>query len=320
MPLITEISNIIEYKASPFNLDDQQEYLAWRDQKLENYPEDSSKLVVEISDFENLSAQEFEAMCSILTKSNMVIYSCDAILTDSSAIKKALKVLSSRFGLDADEAHRSAGEESIVALEVTNQGGKRGYIPYSDKRLNWHTDGYYNATGKKIGAFLLHCARDALTGGQNQLLDPEIAYIRLRDENPAYIIALSHQEAMTIPFNTEQDGSTRPDSVGPVFMVSDDGTALSMRYTARTRSILWRDDPVTTQAVAFLKHLLDGNEPLVQTVKLRPGEGIINNNVLHNRAGFENNGKENPGRLLYRIRFHQRIKLLRQIPTDPEKS
>ncbi len=306
MPVTTEKPNIITYVASPFNLKDKDAYLAWRRQKIENYPEDSSKIVVEIADIENLSDQEFDSMCSILAKTNMVVYSCDTISTDSSATKNALRMLSSRFGLNADEAHRSAGEESIVALEVANQGGKRGYIPYSDKPLNWHTDGYYNAKGREIGAFLLHCARDAMAGGQNQLLDPEIAYIRLRDENPAYIEALSHPEAMTIPFNTEQDGSIRPDSVGPVFMVSDNGTALSMRYTARTRSISWRADPVTKEAVAFLQNVLDGNEPLVQTIKLRPGQGLINNNVLHNRTGFEN-GEENLGRLLYRIRFHQRI-------------
>ena len=306
MPLITENSNVIECTAPPFNLDDQQEYLVWRRQKLENYPEDSSKLVVEITDLENISDQEFESMLSILTKTNMVIYSCKAVSTGSVVTKKALRALSSRFGLNADEVHRSAGEESIVALEVTKKGGKRGYIPYSDKPLNWHTDGYYNSKGEEIGAFLLHCARDAMAGGQNQLLDPEIAYIRLRDENPAYIEALSHPEAMTIPFNTEQDGSIRPDSVGPVFMVSNDGAILSMRYTARTRSISWRDDPVTKEAVAFLRNLLDGNEPLVQTIKMRPGQGMINNNVLHNRTGFENNSDENLGRLLYRIRFHER--------------
>ncbi len=307
MPLITEKSNIIECTASPFNLDDQQGYLAWRQQKLENYPVDSSKLVVEIADLENLSDQEFDSMRSNLAKTNMVIYSSNAVSTDSITTKKALKALSSRFGLNADEAHRSAGEESIVALEVTNQGGKRGYIPYSDKPLNWHTDGYYNAKGDEIGAFLLHCARDAMAGGQNQLLDPEIVYIRMRDENPAYIEALSHPGAMTIPFNTEQDGSIRPDSVGPVFKVSNDGNTLSMRYTARTRSISWRDDPLTIEAVEFLRNLLNGNEPLVQTIKMRPGQGMINNNVLHNRTGFENSNTENDGRLLYRIRFHERV-------------
>lgn len=313
MPSTTKTANTIKSAASPFNLDNQQEYLIWRRQKLDNYPEGSSKLVVEVANLENLSEQEFESMRSILAKTNIVIYSCNAAPTDSNETKKALKALSSRFGLNTGEAHRSAGEESIVALEVTDQGGKRGYIPYSDKPLNWHTDGYYNAKGSEIGAFLLHCARDAMTGGQNQLLDPEIAYIRLRDENPAYIAALSHPEAMTIPFNKEQDGSIRPDSVGPIFLVSDDGNALSMRYTARTKSILWRDDPMTKEAVAFLKHLLNDNESLIQSIKLRSGQGMINNNVLHNRTGFKNSDAENHGRLLYRIRFHERAKVAIEI-------
>ncbi len=309
MPLITEKSNVIESPKSPFDLTADEAYQVWRKKKLENYPEDSAKLVVEISDLENISEPEFDSMCSILAKTNMVIYACRNVSDDPASIRKGLTALTSRFGLNANEAHRSAGEENIVALEVTNQGGKRGYIPYTNKPLNWHTDGYYNASGQEIGAFLLHCARNALAGGQNQLLDPEIAYIRLRDENPAYIEALSHPETMTIPFNKEADGSIRPDSIGPVFKISDDGMNLSMRFTARTRSISWRDTPKTNEAVAFIKHLLDGNEPLVQTITMRPGQGMINNNVLHNRTGFENSATDNNGRLLYRIRFHQRVNI-----------
>lgn len=304
MPLITENSNIIESKASPFSLKNTDAYLTWRAEKLANYPTDSAKLVVGIGNLGNISDTEFGTMQKILQKTNMVIYDSKDDSADPEATRKGLRALALRFGLDTSEAHRSAGEQRIVALEVSDKGSKRGYIPYSNRPLNWHTDGYYNASGEEIGTFLLHCARDASKGGRNQLLDPEIAYIRLRDENPAYIEALSHMEAMTIPFNTEADGSVRPDSIGPVFSVRNDGN-LAMRYTARTRSISWRDDVTTTQAVEFLNHLLADNEPLIQTIKMRPGQGVINNNVLHNRTGFENGGTTD-GRLLYRIRFHQR--------------
>jgi len=45
---------------------------------------------------------------------------------------------------------------------------------------------------------LLYCAQDATEGGENQLLDHEIAYILLRDADPRFIEALMHPAAMTI--------------------------------------------------------------------------------------------------------------------------
>jgi alpha-ketoglutarate-dependent taurine dioxygenase len=301
---ITDIDNT----TSPFALDNHQVYYDWRQRKLDNYPDESSKLIVEISDMANPTPVEQEKMSGILAKTNMVIYASRKIPQDNKAPRLAIAKLASHFGLNCAEAHRSAGEERMVALEVSNQGTKRGYIPYSTKPLNWHTDGYYNGQDEEIGTFILHCAQNALAGGQNQLLDPEIAYIRLRDKNPAYIEALSHPEAMTIPFNTEPDGTIRPDSVGPVFKALADNSAMTMRYTARTRSISWRDDAMTREAVAFLVHLMDNNEKHIHTLTMQPGQGLINNNVLHNRTGFENGGENGKSRLLYRIRFLQRIK------------
>ncbi len=44
---------------------------------------------------------------------------------------------------------------------------------------------------------------------------------------------------------------------------------------------------------------------LAAAYKMRPGEGLVCNNVLHTRTGFENgNGA---GRLLYRVRYHGRV-------------
>jgi hypothetical protein len=51
-------------------------------------------------------------------------------------------------------------------------------------------------------------------------------------------------DAMTIPARTDEDGVARPAQSGPVFSVDVQG-ALHMRYTARTRSIAWKDDDAT---------------------------------------------------------------------------
>ena len=167
-------------------------------------------------------------------------------------------------------------------------------------------DGYYNAPDQRIGAFILHCVRPAQSGGHNEILDPEIAYIRLRDENPDFVRALMHPQAMTIP-ESKSDGNVRLVSVGPVFFADAATGRLHMRYTARTRSITWRDDPTTLEAVGFLRQCLAGGEPLVQQISLGPGQGILNNNVLHNRSGFADGMSADTGRLVYRIRFHNRV-------------
>jgi hypothetical protein len=47
-------------------------------------------------------------------------------------------------------------------------------------------------------------------------MDHEMAYILLRDENPALIEAFMRDDAMTIPENRTDDKVNRPDRVGPV--------------------------------------------------------------------------------------------------------
>jgi alpha-ketoglutarate-dependent taurine dioxygenase len=97
----------------------------------------------------------------------------------------------------------------------------------------------------------------------------------------------------------------RPARGGPVFSVDPATGALHMRFSARTRNIHWRDDPATRAAVGFLNELLaDPNGPAVRC-RLSPGQGIIANNVLHDRAAF----RDGPARrrLVYRMRFLDRI-------------
>ena len=93
---------------------------------------------------------------------------------------------------------------------------------------------------------------------------------------------------------------------GPVFFIEPEHGALVMRYTARKRFVFWRDDPVTHQAKTALEEILT-NDPLIIKAKLRPGEGLICNNVLHSRTEFADVVPEGEGRLLYRVRYHDRL-------------
>jgi alpha-ketoglutarate-dependent taurine dioxygenase len=286
----------------PYALDQPQAYLRWREQKLARYPRRAEDLIVQVRDPRQLSdgeAAELRRVCSI---ANMAVYSSPLA---GVADKDIARRLGSRLGLARLHANPLADEDGISSLEVTPEKSGRGYIPYSNRRLLWHTDGYYNPPQQCIGAFILHCVRPAAAGGENRLLDPEIAYILLRDADPEYVKALSATDAMTIPANEEDPAAQRSAQTGPVF--SDEGGALHMRYTARTRSIEWRADEATRAAVQFLKELLDSESRYVFTLRLAGGQGVVCNNVLHYRSAFTDDPAPGLNRLVYRARYTDRV-------------
>ncbi len=286
----------------PFALDQPQAYLRWRERKLARYPRRAEDLIVEVRDPCDLCESEVEEIQRVCVATNMVVYASPLA---GVAEKDIPRRLGERLGLSRLRANLLADEDGISALEVTPEKSALGYIPYSNRRLLWHTDGYYNAPERRIGAFILHCVRPAATGGESRLLDHEIAYILLRDADPEYVKALSAVDAMTIPANATEGGEFRPAQTGPVFS-SDDG-ALHMRYTARTRSIEWRPDATTRAAVQFLNRILDADSPYVFALRLAGGQGLICNNVLHNRSAFTDAAAPGLGRLVYRARYSDRI-------------
>ncbi|OUS05815.1 hypothetical protein A9Q96_10700 [Rhodobacterales bacterium 52_120_T64] len=290
---------------SHFVLGNDEEYAKWREEKLLAGKRGLTSGFVQISDPMNMRESEVEEILSRCRNTNIALYSTPPE-SDDSILRENLRAMAERLGMGDPEGHRSKGEAAIVALTVSNRPSQRGFIPYSRKALNWHTDGYYNAPNNTIRGFVLHCVQDAMTGGVNQLLDNDIAYIRLRDKSPDYIAALMHPQAMTIPETHEEDGTLRPASIGPVFHV--EGDDLIMRYTARTRSIEWRDDPTAREAVAFMQNLLTAGDPLMLEAKLKPGQGVFNNNALHNRTAFDPSEIGNHSRrIMYRVRFNKRI-------------
>lgn len=293
---------------NPWNLKDNAAYSAWRSEKLSDKSALSGALnPVEISDISAPSTAEKNEIVRRCAATNGAVYATQSNPNDSNIIREQLSGFSKCMGLDIAERHRSAGQAGIVALQLDNAKIKRGYIPYSKRPMNWHTDGYYNAPQEKIRAMILHCVHPADDGGENQLMDPEIVFIRLRDENPDYISALMHPAAMTIPENRQENGEVRPASVGPVFEINETSGNLEMRYTARTRSIQWRQDVNTQQATKYLTELLQSGDPFMQNFKMEAGQGILCNNSLHNRTGFDSQPTVESKRLLFRIRFHNRV-------------
>ena len=286
---------------NPFALDDNAAYARWRDRKLAEAPSSAGDLIVEVGDPRALSTAEHGALMERVRRCNMAIYA-GAMLDEDTDIPRRL---GEQFGLRRLDANWLAGEDGISEIRVFDDGTQKHYIPYTDRPIKWHTDGYYNSPEWQIRGMVLHCVRRAASGGENRLMDHEMAYLLLRDESPEYIHALMQPDAMVIPERVDEKDGVRPAQGGPVFSLDGNGN-LHMRYTARTRSIAWKQDAATQAAVAALERLLnqDGTPHIFQA-QLEPGMGLLCNNVLHDRAAFSDDPAR--PRLLYRARYLDRI-------------
>lgn len=286
---------------SPFRLDDERAWRDWRARKLERYPASLADLVVEVADPRALAPAEQAAIAERCRCANMAIYASP----HQGADKDIPRALAAQFGLARLDRNWLADDDGISRVTVSGDAGRGDFIPYTNRPIRWHTDGYYNPPERTIRAMVLHCVAKAAEGGENALMDPEIAYLRLRDEDPALVRALMRPDAMTIPERTDDDGVARPAQAGPVFSVDPATGHLHMRYTARTRSIEWHADPEVRAAVAALERLLATPSHWIHRLTLEPGMGILCNNVLHDRSAFTDDA-DRP-RLIFRARYHDRI-------------
>lgn len=286
---------------NPFDLDDAAAYRRWREWKLDTAPRRVDELVVPVGDPLALTPAETAAIVTRCRRWNMALYASADAAEDSTIPRE----LGRQLGLTRLDANWLADEDGVSRVEVSEDGARPGYIPYTNRPINWHTDGYYNGPGERVRGMVLHCVRPAAGGGVNALMDHERLYILLRDRDPEFVRALSQQTAMTIPPRVDELGEARAAQPGPVFSV-DAGGDLHMRYTARTRSIVWADQPVVRSAVATLGEILASAEAPIFRLRLVAGMGLVCNNVLHDRSGFE----EDPDapRLLYRARYFDRVR------------
>ena len=287
--------------ASPFALGDETAYRQWREAKLAGYPDSAAALVVDIADHAAISQAEHDVVAHLLKKCNMAIYRTRCGADPDKAIPRHI---AEHFGLHRLDSNLLADDDGLSSITVSEEGDRPAYIPYTNRPINWHCDGYYNTGAEQIRGMVLHCVQDAASGGDNQLLDHEIIYLQLRDANSEYIRALMANDVMTIPPGKDGEGNQRGPSVGPVFSIHSDGS-LHMRYTARKRNIEWKDDAETRAALSALEALLTGPNPYLFDAHLGPGMGLICNNVLHTRDGFSDD-PNGPRRLLYRARYFDR--------------
>ncbi|QKQ24925.1 TauD/TfdA family dioxygenase [Candidatus Reidiella endopervernicosa] len=287
---------------SPISLDNDDLYQRWRDQKLEGYPKGLGDLLVEINDPRKLTESEHAALLSRCQKANMALYVSN---TGTDTDPEIPLTMARRFGLQYLNKNWLADESGLTSLTVRGDGVRQDYIPFSNRAINWHTDGYYNQASKQIHALNLHVTQQAASGGENALMDHEIAYILLREKNPEYIRALMGANAMTIPARIDEGGTVaRQEEPGPVFSIMPSGD-LHMRYTIRVNNVMWADDEVSREALAFLEELLNSDSPYIYRGRLESGMGLVSNNVLHDRAAFSDDADHK--RHYYRARYFDRL-------------
>ena len=300
----------------PFDLSREAAYLAWRARKLRAYPAEIADLRVSIGRLDRPTQAECSALKTRLDSFNVALVQVDPGEINAEALLSFTRAL----GLRRTDANLFADASAISSIcatarppaETGRGGGDTGetatpgdFIPYTNKALSWHTDGYYNAPDAQVGAWCLFCVRAARDGGENSLIDHEMAYLRLRDASPQHIVALSDPRALGIPAHVRDGRTLRPESIGPVFSVR--GGCLHMRYSARGRHVIWRDTAGTHAARDALHRLFSRPDVFTFRCTLKPGEGLVSNNVLHCRSGFEDEDDPAKARLLYRLRFLDRI-------------
>ena len=288
---------------NPFDLEDNDTYLRWRDSKLEDYPTKFEDLLVEINDPRHLKQREFEALQMRCRKTNMAIYAGN---TGDDPDPKIPFTIAQQFGVSRINKNWLGDENALTSLSASKTGIRQRYIPYTNQAINWHTDGYYNSQEEQIHSMMLHTVQKAGSGGENSLLDHEITYILLRDANPEYIRALMLPDALSIPPRLSESGEVARKTVtGPVFSITATGN-LHMRYTIREKNVVWADSSGTKTAVKFLNQILDGDSDYVFSNLLEPGMGLISNNVLHSRNAFVDD--EISTRHFFRSRYFERLR------------
>ena len=136
---------------------------------------------MEIQEPAHLSQAELSALHERVEAMNFALYRTAG---EAALSHGALKHLCRQAGLGRLVANLFSESSGVSEIRVATHGARRGeYIPYGNRALNWHTDGYYQPPAQPIDGFAMHTVRAAAAGGQNCFLDPEILYLLLRERD-----------------------------------------------------------------------------------------------------------------------------------------
>ena len=267
------------------------EFLTWAEEKERNIPHNIDGIIVNIHDINNVKISEIAKIKETINKCNSCIYSSKTALKSNTNLLKFVESVGMRT------YDRNNIESNEISTITPLENNKINYIPYTDKSLNWHTDGYYDK--KSIFSWLLHCVHPATHGGENYLLDHELAlreYVLRHDD----INNLMSEDALTIP---ESKDTSRSEISTYIFSIKNQYKKLHMRFSMRKDNI--STSPKAGDAVTKLKAIIENDcAKYSLTYKLQKNEGIITNNILHGRKAFKDDKVK---RKLLRIRSYERL-------------
>ena len=296
---------------SPYLLENEVAYQQWRNHKLENRARTRSTQVFGLNADGLLADNQLADVRQQIDAYNFIIFETQ----DSNFGKRDFLALNRQFGLRDLDTNLGADDDKVTALHVVSESDRRAqYIPYTNRAMNWHTDGYYNPHERRINAFALYCVNQSARGGGNYLFDHEMMYLLIRDQSIELLEVLMHDDLMRIPANVQDNKVIRAEESGPVFSLQTDSCALNMRFTSRPHNIVWKSDKRSQQALNLVRETLMQGEGMIE-IRLQAGQGIICNNILHGRQAFQDNS-EGPARLVYRARYHDAIDLDRGFTSD----
>ena len=267
------------------------EFLRWAEEKEKNIPQNTDGILVNIHDINNVKISEIAKIKETINRYNSCIYSSKVALKTNTNLLKFVELVGMRT-YDCNNI-----ESSEISTITPLQNNKVNYIPYTDKSLNWHTDGYYDK--KSIFSWLLHCVNPATQGGENYLLDHELAlreYV-LRNDDINHLMA---EDALTIP---ESKDTSRSEISTYIFSLKNQYKKLHMRFSMRKDNI--GTSAKASSAITKLKKIIENDcAKYSLTYKLQKNEGIITNNILHGRKAFKDDKVK---RKLLRIRSYERL-------------
>ena len=270
-------------------------YKRWKEKKLESFTKNLDDLTVQINSPNAISKHEKFRVINLLTNHNIVFFHIDKIVNTD---KLSIKNFADQIGLGNYELDSQSDNDGLTEIKDTQDKDKLSeYVPYTNKELNWHTDGYYTDQNNSVLAWMLFCKVAAESGGTNKYLDHEIAYILFNDKSDK-LKDLMQYDACCIPTNIL---TNRKEVYNPVFMFRDE--KLQMKFTMREKNIIWNKKSV--QAINILKSIIMESSDYHIIKKLEPGNGVVTNNVIHMRTAFTNS--KNKNRLLYRLRSKKRV-------------
>jgi hypothetical protein len=237
---------------SPFLLENEGAYQAWRLRKLKLREQLPASRVFELDHEHRLPQSLLPQLRLQVSAFNFVLFQSESEISKSEFLR-----LNRQFGLFRLDSNLGADVDKVTSLRVVSDSDERAqYIPYTNRALNWHTDGYYNPHGRRIGAFALYCVNQAERGGGNYLFDHELMYILIRDQAPDLLAALMDDDLMRIPPNIQNGRVIRAQESGPVFSIQSDSCGLNMRYTSRPRNIVWKSDKRSERALNLVREIL----------------------------------------------------------------